>query len=139
MTFHAASSWLRKKHSSADAVSVGGDEIKVAGYFLLPHERRWIRRHPPKLRSQATTTPSQLLRQAGEADLRAARNLCLITMMIAFSMAAITRANGGPIDRGSTLPAWQIPFIAAFWLLIASILATLALGVVRRVQASRAF
>jgi hypothetical protein len=114
----------------------------VPGHKLLPHESRWIRRSIAKTAGNSggasSLTPALLLGKAGAANFFMVRNIALPVMVFAFTMAAITNAHGGPIQAsGTPTPAWEVPLIVAWWLMIAAIPTFAGLGVMRLIQASR--
>lgn len=118
-------------------------EPAVPGHKLLPHESRWIRRRIAKTAGGAGTpsalSPALVLGKAAAANFFMVRNIALTLMVIAFTMAAITRAHGGPVQpSGTPMHAWEIPLIAAWWLVIAAGLTFAGLGVMRLIQAGRA-
>ncbi|WP_141788947.1 hypothetical protein [Oryzihumus leptocrescens] len=120
-----------------------GIEMGVQGHKLLPYERRWIRRRvakdPKTVGASGGPEAERVLRLASLANWMMLRNLALVVMVIAFAMAAITSAHGGPLEpSGTPMHAWEIAFTVAWWLLIAACLLFLILGIARRVQASRA-
>ncbi|HET7660854.1 MAG TPA: hypothetical protein VFK66_10750 [Oryzihumus sp.] len=120
-----------------------GIEMGMQGHKLLPYERRWIRRRVAKdsmtVGASGGPQAERVLRLASLANWMMLRNFALVVMVMAFAMAAITSAHGGPLEpSGTPMHAWEIAFTVAWWLLIAACLLFLILGIARLAQASRA-
>jgi hypothetical protein len=119
-----------------------------ARYHLFLHERRAVERN----RDGATRTMLKVagrplpvatdLRIAARADRRAFTWLTGGLAVVAFVMAAVTSANGGPLYRGNGLgTGWQVVeglvAVVLFWGVLALGLSTLVLWIVREVQFRR--
>ena len=117
-------------------------DIRVPGHRLLPYEVRHIRKRiakAPNLDAVGGTSDVGLLRLAAAANIFMLRNVALAVMLIAFTMAAITRAHGGPLHRdGTPISAGSWAFIVGWWSLVALGLLFLGMAVARGIQAGGA-